>query len=441
MSIWNILQKNTSTSLIFQLKNKQNNTIKYERMSNTVSRSATRFRFRVVWFPRRRLKVFVVVFGVSACFSFLSELIRNEKGGISDSKSLESRVLEGPATETDPSPALAGVPRFEPQSFLEDAAPGNESHCRFNYGAPDDLEGAEQAAPSPGGGPYRVLYNVLEGGAGSGNVTYCTHATPELLYLVVEVARRWDGPVSVAVFAPLWDAGLCLQLAAHLCRCSAHMAAVSLHLVFPADAPPTPAPNPLPPPEPGCRVPPLPALTARHQHQLSYPVNAARNAARTAASTAHVLVADVELLPSRGLADGFSAMRARLGGARLGRPGHVFVVPVFEVEHGETVPVTKQQLVQLYARGRAVYFHRWVCLHCQRFPGLQRWLHRRPRPLVQPLLVVRREFPYHRWEPVFIGTGREPLYSEELSWEGQQDKMTQVSWPSHCPRCFLAVPS
>jgi hypothetical protein len=25
-----------------------------------------------------------------------------------------------------------------------------------------------------------------------------------------------------------------------------------------------------------------------------------------------------------------------------------------------------------------VYFHRWVCLHCQRFPGLQRWLQRKP---------------------------------------------------------------
>lgn len=44
----------------------------------------------------------------------------------------------------------------------------------------------------------------------------------------------------------------------------------------------------------------------------------------------------------------------------------------------------------------------------------------------QPLLVVRREFPYHRWEPIYIGTNEEPLYSEELTWEGQQDKMTQV---------------
>lgn len=40
--------------------------------------------------------------------------------------------------------------------------------------------------------------------------------------------------------------------------------------------------------------------------------------------------------------------------------------------------------------------------------------------------MVRREFPYHRWEPIYIGTNQEPLYSEQLTWEGQQDKMTQV---------------
>lgn len=42
------------------------------------------------------------------------------------------------------------------------------------------------------------------------------------------------------------------------------------------------------------------------------------------------------------------------------------------------------------------------------------------------MLVVKREFPHHRWEPVYIGTQREPLYSELLTWEGQQDKMAQV---------------
>lgn len=42
------------------------------------------------------------------------------------------------------------------------------------------------------------------------------------------------------------------------------------------------------------------------------------------------------------------------------------------------------------------------------------------------MLITRREYPYHRWEPLYFGTNKEPWYSEGLSWEGQQDKMTQV---------------
>jgi hypothetical protein len=57
----------------------------------------------------------------------------------------------------------------------------------------------------------------------------------------------------------------------------------------------------------------------------------------------------------------------------------VFVLPVFEVDEKElNVPRTKEELLELYAQNKAVYFHRWVCLHCQRFPGLQRWLQRKP---------------------------------------------------------------
>lgn len=60
---------------------------------------------------------------------------------------------------------------------------------------------------------------------------------------------------------------------------------------------------------------------------------------------------------------------------------HVYVVPVFEVTEDEPdVPRTKIQLLDLYAKEKAVYFHRYVCLHCQRFPGLQRWLQRKVHP-------------------------------------------------------------
>ncbi|CAK1542657.1 unnamed protein product [Leptosia nina] len=75
---------------------------------------------------------------------------------------------------------------------------------------------------------------------------------------------------------------------------------------------------------------------------------------------------------------------------------------------------------------RAMYFHQKVCSHCQRFPGLQTWLLRPSRTSLEPMLIARREYPYHRWEPLYFGTNKEPWYSEMLSWDGRQDKMTQM---------------
>ncbi len=40
--------------------------------------------------------------------------------------------------------------------------------------------------------------------------------------------------------------------------------------------------------------------------------------------------------------------------------------------------------------------------------------------------VAKRTPPYSHWEPIYIGTNKDPLYDERLSWEGRSDKMTQV---------------
>ena len=41
--------------------------------------------------------------------------------------------------------------------------------------------------------------------------------------------------------------------------------------------------------------------------------------------------------------------------------------------------------------------------------------------------IGKRHPPFQQWEPIYIGTNDEPLYDERLSWEGREDKMTQVS--------------
>nr|CAD7196236.1 unnamed protein product [Timema douglasi] len=321
----------------------------------------------------------------------------------------------------------------------------------FNYGAPYNFSWSEKYVsftPQQGEkGPYRVLYNVIEQldpleNLDKFNVTYCTHATPEFMYHIVEIVHRWDGPVSVAVFVPYTDAGLCLAIVDHLCRCLPEMSQLSLHFIFPSTLPPvvswtsadyneTHMKSPKKPEFLDCSAPKdlftEQFKTFRSQEGLTYPVNVARNVARRGAQTWHILVSDVELLPSEGLVPGFISMLSRFRKKRgnyYTSTKFVFVLPVFEVdEYLHNVPMTKEQLLDLYAQNKAVYFHRvrnFSRLHMKSSVALL--------TTPQPILVARREFPYHRWEPIYIGTNQDPLYSEVLTWEGQQDKMAQAVW-------------
>ncbi|XP_068087206.1 beta-1,4-glucuronyltransferase 1 [Anabrus simplex] len=424
-----------------------------------------------------RLKFLLSLIVVLTFYTLYRELF-----GSYGSTNYVTNSLRGKSSNNSPStdkylsppsfPILPNRTNFIPGLFLKNTIPRNRSYCHFNYGMPEVFNWTRHTMATPELGeasPYRVIYSVIEErysnpvGTYKGlGITYCTHATPEFLYHIVEIVRRWDGPVSVAVYAPGTDAGLSLSTLYHMCHCLPEMAHVSVHLIFPTANPPLFTSvlyfhhhsynksklqqhlffvN--------CSAP-INLLngryeTFRHQKGLLYPVNVGRNVARYGAKTSHVLVSDVELLPSYGLVPAFLSMLARFRKQSDAHPSSVFswdsylnnyvyVLPVFEIEASiSKIPRTKSELLELYSHSHAVYFHRWVCLHCQRFPGLQRWLQKKPlttddgTPVIQPLLVVRREFPYHRWEPVYIGTNREPLYSEQLSWEGQQDKMTQMN--------------
>ncbi|XP_018362596.1 PREDICTED: beta-1,4-glucuronyltransferase 1-like isoform X2 [Trachymyrmex cornetzi] len=333
-------------------------------------------------------------------------------------------------TEQDAGPP--GPPVYAAGMYMAGQRPRNESACRWYHGLPDVLSyppsrltwSSEIGEKSP----YRVLPFVLLGAVEATDslpqVTLSTHATADQVYGIVELARRWEGPLSLAVFAPGLDAGLAVAQLDRACRCEPAMYKVSVHLVFPAGRPP--ALSAISRTHQGdCAASDLQwrqAETERRKRRMTYPINVARNMARTMANTSRVLVSDIELLPSARLASGFMEMVHH----RPPKHGVVFVVPVFEIESNEQPPATKRELLAACSAGLAVYFHRFVCPHCQRFPGLTRWLIRPDPGRIRPLIVTKREYPHHRWEPLFIGTRDDPLYTEEMSWEGKQDKMAQM---------------
>lgn len=376
-----------------------------------------------------RLKILGPLFFAFTCFTLLSEIFRWRKAWDSLSMPHSPRhdafIPSGGHFSFHPPLVAPNQTNFVPGHFLKGVLPQNESYCHFNYGTPEHFNwtGKYMAfSPELGElGPYRVIYNVVRisdskvnnGLVTNFSVTYCTHATPEFLYHIVEIVKRWDGPVSLAVYTPCTDAGFSLAIIHQLCHCLPEMSRLSVHLIFPVTHPPVFTSAAFPsygsrsnvhqyPNFTDCSAPEAlvggKLQTFRQREGLTYPVNVGRNVARKAAKTSHVLVSDVELLPSQDLVSAFLSMLSRFRKQRvegdsadidLNPPlpimqesrmkNFVFVLPVFEVDEKESnVPRTKEELLELYAQNKAVYFHRWVCLHCQRFPGLQRWLQRKP---------------------------------------------------------------
>lgn len=280
---------------------------------------------------------------------------------------------------------------------------------------------------------YTVLYNYIRAAQhynGNESVTYCTHATPDLMHHIGVLCRRWQGPVSVAVYAPGTDFVLAMRTISYLRMCGPPCvkAVVTFHVIFDrkhtflnqsfSDVPVR-----------NCQMTAMPAVKKLYKQRyfLPYPINIARNVARQMAETYYVLSSDVELYPSRGLVPLFLGMITRPDPAVLNPNPKVFVLPIFEVVRGAPPPSTKAELLRLYKGRHAVFFHKYVCPKCALTPKLVDWLGQRPSPgRMRVFHVAKRHAPFHRWEPVYIGTKDDPAYDERLTWEGRQDKMSQM---------------
>lgn len=207
----------------------------------------------------------------------------------------------------------------QPGAFLRQNIPNNESYCYFQYGLPEELVFEEEDltyTPELGpASPFKVLYNVIKGRFSinaSVPVTYATHITADFTNYIAEIARSWEGPISVAAFVPDADAELVGKQLLHLCYCLQDMSKVSVHFVFPTNETPfylSISATTIDPVD--CVISEIPKQESyRTLKNLVYPVNVCRNVAKNAASTHYVLVSDVQLIPSDRLASQFLEMIA-----------------------------------------------------------------------------------------------------------------------------------
>ncbi|CAG2175306.1 unnamed protein product [Oppiella nova] len=161
-------------------------------------------------------------------------------------------------------------------------------------------------------GSYTVLKNFIPGDDKPQpleSVTLTTQGTHSFLYHIENLCLRWDGHISVAVYAPGLDFPLVVNLIHYLrkCRDPCVKAKTSWHLVY--DTLHNPHSNAS---YPDSYVEDMDFdctqsyseltdrfnTTFRSDHSLPYPINVVRNVARLNAQTKYIFASDIELYPS-----------------------------------------------------------------------------------------------------------------------------------------------
>jgi len=288
-------------------------------------------------------------------------------------------------------------------------------------------------------GPYWVLYNYIKASKQfrcDQSITYTTHADFTFLDNLEPLLERWQGPLSLSVYAPGTDFNETVKRILYLRECHSSQLVkdyVTFHLFFDnRHVPRSKIPrDPLAIPV-NCSAFPIPTFgdninTYKKTKKLSYPVNVARNVAREMATTHYILPSDIELYPNPNLIPDFLEM-IRNNDTILQRPNpKVFVLSIFEVEANVTgLPMDKTELLYMLKNKSAIPFHKYVCSNCHRIPKADEWMKAPFQSGLRVFHVGKRHKPYQHWEPIFIGTKFDPTYDERLSWEGRSDKMTQV---------------
>ena len=276
-------------------------------------------------------------------------------------------------------------------------------------------------------GKYWVLYNIYKAARELEcfeSVTYVTQGEYQYLDNLWPVLQRWQGPISVAVYAPGTDYIQALDTINYYRHCLEYSPQivqwVSFHIFYPVDH----QPANLNVTFSACRDFRPSVLSYRKAKQLDYPVNVARMIARESATTHYVFTSDIELYPSPNLISSFLQMIQRIGQQD---DTTVFVTPIFEIKADASMPANKKELVEMLHNQTAIIFHQNFCEACHKIPHYVEWLMLNSTSSPHQLSVFKVAKRRGLWEPIYIGTNQDPPYDERLSWEGRSDKMVQVS--------------
>lgn len=268
---------------------------------------------------------------------------------VSGGKSIRASTTVATSTERKPSaiaiiPAVSAVESETPTArTLQELIPCNDRNM--------EPRTAQR-------GDYWVLYNYIRAEYRPHcweTLTYTTHADYTFLDNLEPLLERWQGPVSLALYAPGTDFILTLNTIRYLRDCGSPLVIryVTFHIYFPSKHIPKQIPkgNKIYDAHYNCSYPPpwvnSTVAIYKAQKKLLYPVNVGRNIARESAVTHYILPSDIELYPSPGLIPDFLAMVQRQDPPLLHKNPKVFALSIFELEINMNLPANKKELVRL----------------------------------------------------------------------------------------------
>eukprot|EP00117_Sycon_ciliatum_P019366 scpid60272/ scgid17575/ N-acetyllactosaminide beta-1,3-N-acetylglucosaminyltransferase; I-beta-1,3-N-acetylglucosaminyltransferase; Poly-N-acetyllactosamine extension enzyme; UDP-GlcNAc:betaGal beta-1,3-N-acetylglucosaminyltransferase 1 len=298
------------------------------------------------------------------------------------------------------------------------------------------LQSFIQSLPLDTTGTYRVESNIVmaTNSTTQDDVTLVTQCTPSHLHHLVDIAERWNGPISVAVFVQGREMGTMRRLMHQLQHCpSALGLATSVHLVYvdeqlkhlSADYAGDKDEFALGLKSGGnadCVNAIVKLSTVKKQNyalKVPYPNNLLRNVARDNSLSKFIFVVDIDMVPSVGLRLDFLqyGQRMELFRTHKNHDKDVFVVPVFEARTSlASLPQHKTELIGRVKEQSVRPFYVTRCDKCHRHTDYKRWmgLSEKPSGMAPAYEVEWRD----AWEPFYIGRRTVPRYDERFKQYG-----------------------
>lgn len=267
---------------------------------------------------------------------------------------------------------------------------------------------------------YAVHYFYKSEGFGIENidtseVTLGLHGTVDVLFNLIDIADKWSGPISIAIFAPGLDSSFYDDAIDGLRMCWRGVRQrVSFHLVYPTAFPGNVS-------DTGsfvymsCRGVVVRLKKAVSSHKgTTYPHNIMRNVAHKGTLTDFVLHIDGSIALTPGLHNSIKLhMKDRdfkETGSSLLNLKRAFVIPVFELEAFIDPIGTKDALLQTLADGSARPLFQESCRKCQGNINFSLWMKLKSKA-ASPYIVQYKS----GWEPFYVVSRNSPKYDEKFT--------------------------